>query len=111
MAHITGAISISDDLTKSTTQTMLIALLAMNKFSAVIVNAKDVLRKIHLAHKQYITSPCAISGLRDLNSYMWNRACVGSWEILEKAPTLLIKCAIKGRRRKRKVLIQKFRKV
>ena len=44
MAHIPGTVSISDGSTKSTTQTKLIALLAMDKFQTVSGKGKDVLR-------------------------------------------------------------------
>ena len=46
MAHIPGAISISDEITISKTQTKLIALWATNKFQTISEKGKDVLARI-----------------------------------------------------------------
>ena len=60
MAHIPGTINIDYELTISTPETKLIALLDMDKFHKARENGKDVLRKIYPSARQYLAFPDTI---------------------------------------------------
>ena len=100
--HIPGTASIAGELTKSTTQTKLVALSALNKLQTGREKSKDVLSIIHPSRKQYLDLADTTSLRRDLDKYIRKRSCVGSWGILEKVPLFLITCAISGQNQKGK---------
>ena len=90
MANIPETISIDGELTKSTSQAKLVALLDMDKLQTGSWRGKDVIRQIYPADNQYLAYAETISGRNDLNTFARKRAGVGSWEALEKVAIFVI---------------------
>ena len=86
-AHTPWAISMSDELTKSTSQTKLIALLEMNKSQTISERSKDVIRKSYPTRKKCISFPDTTKNHQDLDTFTRMRAGEGSWEIHGGFPT------------------------
>ena len=96
MDHIPWAISIAGGLTKSTTQTKLVALLATNKFRNVSEKRMGVLRKCYPSDKKYIAIPGTIPGEQELDARAAARRS-GSLGNSRKVSELPINCTVRDR--------------